>query len=84
MRITLIGPSPYDDVTRTTWFAGGYNGVMQQFAQLDKEMAHRYGGTFVDLNAPVVEVLKNAEAKIMRRPSDCCPIACTQTRLHTG
>jgi hypothetical protein len=36
---------------------------MQQFAELEKEMAHRYGGTFVDLNAPVVEVLKNAEAK---------------------
>jgi predicted GH43/DUF377 family glycosyl hydrolase/lysophospholipase L1-like esterase len=63
LRITLIGPSPYDDVTRTPWFPGGYNGVMQRFAELDKEMAHRYGGTFVDLNAPVVEVLKNAEAK---------------------
>lgn len=63
LRITLVGPSPFDDVTRAPRFAGGYNGVMQQFAQLDKEMAQRYGGSFVDLNGPVVELLKNAEAK---------------------
>src|SRR5207302_11009576 len=28
-RVTLIGPSPYDDVTAPPTFSGGYNAVMQ-------------------------------------------------------
>ena len=60
-RITLIGPSPYDDVTAAPMFPGGYNAVMQHFAEIDKGLAQKYGGAFVDFNPPVVEVLEKAE-----------------------
>ena len=43
-RITLLGPSPFDDVTRPAEFAGGYNAVMLHFADLDKGLAQKYGG----------------------------------------
>ena len=61
-RVTLLGPSPYDEVTRPTWFAGGYNGAMNHFADLDRDLAHRIGGTFIDLNAPVVAAIQKAQA----------------------
>jgi lysophospholipase L1-like esterase len=60
-RITLLGPSPFDDVTRPPRFEGGYNGVMQHYADLDKDLAQKYSGTFIDLNAPVVSVLDKAQ-----------------------
>ena len=31
-RVTLLGPSPFDDVTAPPTFPGGYNAVMQHFA----------------------------------------------------
>jgi len=62
VRLTLIGPSPYDDVTRTDWFPGGYNGVMTHFADLDKGLAQKFDGTFVDFNRPVVAALEKAQA----------------------
>jgi len=61
-RVTLLGPSPYDDVTRPVTFAGGYNLVMQHFADFDRDLAQRYGATFVDLNPGVVETLTKAQA----------------------
>lgn len=61
-RVTLLGPSPYDDVTRPVTFAGGYNAVMQHFALLDQGLAQKYGASFVDLNPGVVTTLEKAEA----------------------
>ena len=61
-RVTLLGPSPYDDVTRPVRFAGGYNLVMQHFALLDRDLAQKYGASFVNLNPGVVETLEKAEA----------------------
>jgi lysophospholipase L1-like esterase len=61
-RITVLGPSPYDDVTRAAWFPSGYNGVMQHYAQIDGQLAEKYHGTFVDLNPPVVALLGRAQA----------------------
>ena len=60
-RITLLGPSPFDDVTRPTWFEGGYNGVLQHLAWLDRDLAARTGSQFTDLNPAVVEALKKAQ-----------------------
>jgi predicted GH43/DUF377 family glycosyl hydrolase/lysophospholipase L1-like esterase len=62
VRITLLGPSPYDDVTRPVTFAGGYNAVMQHFAAFDQGLAEKYGASFIDLNPGVVETLTKAEA----------------------
>jgi predicted GH43/DUF377 family glycosyl hydrolase/lysophospholipase L1-like esterase len=59
-RVTLLGPSPFDDVTRPVWFPGGYNGAMEHFAELDKGLAKKYGGTFANLNPLVVAALEKA------------------------
>jgi len=61
-RVTLLGPSPFDDVTRSARFPGGYNGVMNHFGDLDRDLAHKFGQTFIDLNAPVVAALQKAQA----------------------
>jgi predicted GH43/DUF377 family glycosyl hydrolase/lysophospholipase L1-like esterase len=61
-RVTLLGPSPFDDVTGTRWFTGGYNGVMRHFSEVDEELVKEHGATFVDLNAPVVAALEKAQA----------------------
>ncbi len=61
-RVTLLGPSPFDDVTGPPTFPGGYNAVMQHFAGLDRELAGKRGAVFIDLNAPVVAAIEKAQA----------------------
>jgi beta-1,2-mannosidase len=61
-RVTLLGPSPYDDVTGPPMFPGGYNAVMQHFADLDKDLAQKRGAAFVNLNPGVVAALEKAQA----------------------
>ena len=60
-RVTLIGPSPYDDVTAPPTFPGGYNSVMQHFAQIDRDLAQKHGDAFADFNPSVVAALEKAE-----------------------
>jgi lysophospholipase L1-like esterase len=57
-RITLFGPSPYDDFTRPEKFPGGYNATLTHFSDLNRELAHKYDATFTDLNAPFVAAIK--------------------------
>jgi lysophospholipase L1-like esterase len=59
-QITLLGPSAYDDVTRPTWLPGGYNGVLQHYADLDRQLAIKFNATFINLNPPVIAVLERA------------------------
>jgi hypothetical protein len=61
-RVTLLGPSPFDDVTRAAWFQGGYNRAMEHFAEVDRRLAKEFDATFVNLNSPVVATLQKAEA----------------------
>jgi lysophospholipase L1-like esterase len=61
-RITVIGPSPKDDVTRSVQFPGGYNLVLKHYADLDQELARKYEATFVNMNPPLVALLEKAEA----------------------
>ena len=61
-RVTLLGPSPYDDVTAPPTFPGGYNAVMLHFADLDKDLAQKYGAAFTNLNPPVVAAIEKAQA----------------------
>ena len=64
LRITLLQPSPYDEVTRPPAFGGGgYNGVMVRYGEFVKEFGGREGFTIADLNAPLVSVLVAAQAK---------------------
>lgn len=60
-RLTLLGPSPYDDVTRPAFFPGGYNAVMQHFAEVDQSLADKYGATFINLNPSVVAAIGKAD-----------------------
>lgn len=62
LRFTLLQPSPYDDVTQAPSFPGGYNAVLVRYAQMIRELAERNQMATADLNAPMVEALKKANA----------------------
>lgn len=61
VRLTLLGPSPFDDVTRPMTFPGGYNAVMQHFADIDESLADKYGAAFANLNPSVVAAIRKAD-----------------------
>ena len=61
VRLTLLGPSPYDDITRPVMFPGGYNAVMQHFAEIDQSLADKYGAAFVNMNPPVLAAIHKAD-----------------------
>ena len=60
VRITLIKPSPFDDVTQAPKFEGGYNAVLVRYGDYLRDLAARDHADFADLNTPVVEDLKKA------------------------
>jgi lysophospholipase L1-like esterase len=60
IRLTLIQPSPFDDVTRAPSFEGGYNAVLVRYGQSVGELAGNEGATVADLNTPVVAALQKA------------------------
>lgn len=63
VRLTLIRPSPYDDVTRAIKIEGGYNNVLVRFGQFVDELAKRERlAPVADLNGPVVAALEKAKA----------------------
>jgi lysophospholipase L1-like esterase len=61
-RVTLLEPSPYDDVTRPADFAGGYNSVLLSYGSFVRELARSKGLREADLNEPVTALLKTASA----------------------
>lgn len=61
-RMTLIQPSPYDDVTRKPGFEGGYNAVLVRYGQYLKELAKSKGVDVADLNTPVLKATEKAYA----------------------
>jgi hypothetical protein len=56
-RITLIQPSPYDDITREPMFPGGYNGVLLQYSSFLAQLSREKQTGLADLNTPVTGVL---------------------------
>ncbi len=62
VRITLILPSPFDDVTRKPFFEGGYNDVLIRYGEFVRSLAQKEGTTVADLNRSVVAALKKANA----------------------
>jgi lysophospholipase L1-like esterase len=63
LRITLLEPSPFDDVTRAPQYAlhdGGYNKVMVRYGQFVRGLARQQHLDAVDMNAPLVAVLEKA------------------------
>jgi lysophospholipase L1-like esterase len=61
-RITLMQPSPYDDVTRPATFEGGYNQVLVRYGDFLKQLAVEQKLGLADINTPVVDALKKANA----------------------
>ncbi|MBM3839873.1 MAG: SGNH/GDSL hydrolase family protein [Verrucomicrobia bacterium] len=62
IRLTLIQPSPFDDVTRPPNFEDGYNKVLVRYGQFVKELAAREGLHVADLNTAVVAALEKAKS----------------------
>lgn len=62
VRLVLIEPSPYDDVTRKPNMQGGYNSVLVKYGEFVRALAKKEGALAVDLNAPVVAALEKANA----------------------
>ena len=60
--VVVLGPSPFDDITRAPTFPGGYNNVMKHYAELDQNLAREHGEDFVDLNSAVQTLLEKAQA----------------------
>ncbi len=61
VRLTLIEPSPFDDVTRPPNFEGGYNAVLVRYGQFVKDLAARQSAGVADLNTSVVAALQKAK-----------------------
>jgi lysophospholipase L1-like esterase len=61
IRITVIDPSPYDDVTRAPNFEGGYNKVMVRYGEYVNELSEKEKLTVADMNTPVVAALEKAK-----------------------
>jgi hypothetical protein len=62
LRVTLLEPSPFDDVTQAPQPPDGYNSVLVRYGQFLRELAQRNRISVVDLNGPMVEMLKKANA----------------------
>ena len=61
VRLTLIQPSPFDDVTRAPNFEGGYNSVLLKYGDYVKELAGKKGAGVADLNTTLTEATKKAD-----------------------
>jgi lysophospholipase L1-like esterase len=59
-RITLLKPSPYDDVTRPPDFEGGYDSVQVRFGDFVEELAKSEHLDLADLHTPALALLKAA------------------------
>ncbi len=57
-RITLIQPSPFDDITREPEFPGGYNAALLVFSDAIGRLAKERNYQLTDFNAPVTAILK--------------------------
>jgi lysophospholipase L1-like esterase len=60
IRVTLIEPSPYDDVTRPPMFADGYNAVLVRYGHFLRDLAKTENLWVADMNAPVIDELAKA------------------------
>src|SRR6266576_137268 len=79
IRITVIQPSPFDDVTQPPKFEGGYNAVLLRYSQFVKELAAREKLSVADLNSPVVAALEKAKATDAELAKKIIP-----DRVHPG
>ncbi len=63
VRIILIQPTPYDDVTYPPQFPGGYNAVLLRYAAFVRQLAAEHHLMCVDFMTPLLDVLQQAETQ---------------------
>jgi lysophospholipase L1-like esterase len=63
VKIVLIQPTPYDDVTSPPSFPGGYNAVLQRYAAFVRQLAATHNFTCVDFMTPLNELLQKAQSQ---------------------
>jgi lysophospholipase L1-like esterase len=78
-RITLMQPSPYDDVTRAPMFEGGYNQVLVRYGDFLKQLAAEQKLGLADINTPVVAALAKANVTEPANAAKLIP-----DRVHPG
>ena len=73
VRIVLIQPTPFDDVTQPPQFPGGYNGVLQRYAAFVSQLADQHHLMCVDCMTPMLDVLQKAQAQDPKLAGDVIP-----------
>jgi hypothetical protein len=58
VRITLIQPSPYDDITRDPRFPGGANAVLLKYSDFVAQLAQERHTQIADFNTPLTSIMK--------------------------
>jgi lysophospholipase L1-like esterase len=79
IRLTLIQPSPFDDVTRAPTFKDGYNAVLVRYGQYLKELASETHVDLADLNTSVVEATRKAYEREPEKAKEL-----NHDRVHPG
>ncbi|OIR13628.1 GDSL-like lipase/acylhydrolase [mine drainage metagenome] len=73
VRIVLIQPTPYDDVTKAPFFPGGYNAVLLRYSAFVRELAARHHLECVDFMTPLLNVLTKAQAENPKLAGEVLP-----------
>ena len=73
VRIVLIQPTPFDDVTQPPQFPAGYNGVLQRYAGFVPQLADQRHLMCVDCMTPMLDVLQKAQAQDPKLAGDVIP-----------
>ena len=73
VRIVLIQPTPFDDVTYPPQFPGGYNGVLLRYAAFVSQLAAEHHLMCVDCMTPMLDVLQKADAQDPKLARDVIP-----------
>jgi len=63
VRIVLIEPTPYDDITQAPKFPGGYNAVLLRYAEFVRQLAATHHLACVDFMTPLLDVTQKAQAE---------------------
>ena len=58
VRLVLIEPTPYDDVSFPPKFPGGYNSVLLRYAAFVRQLAVEHNLKFVDFMNPLLDVMQ--------------------------
>ena len=73
VRLVLIEPTPYDDVSFPPKFPGGYNAVLLRYAAFVRQLAAEHGLMCVDFMTPLLDVLQQAETQDPQLAHDVIP-----------